>query len=118
MANGYPIEKQLPDGITLEVLDRYAAQKERERRKQYRDRHPEKMMQQRITSSKNLLARNGYVVVKVGSADPLPDFDMESMPEPVKAAMKKYPVWGANLITVLCYYQALQAAQKAVILDA
>lgn len=103
----------LPDGITLEALDQYAAAKERERRRKYRLEHPEKMRNQRMAACKNFLTRNGYLVIKTG-AEPLPDFNLEDVPEAVKAAMQRDPVWGNDFLAVICLYKAMQEAQRAV----
>lgn len=103
----------LPDGITLEALDQYAAAKERERRRKYRQEHPEKMLNQRTVACKNFLTRNGYIVIKAGP-EPLPDFDLEDVPEAVRAAMQRDPVWSGDFMTVICLYKAMQQAQKAV----
>lgn len=58
------MEKQnwnLPDGVTLEMLDEYArAQLNASRRASYA-RHPERVMKQRLTSAANLLCRYGLI---------------------------------------------------------
>lgn len=106
--------EHLPDGITLEALDQYAAAKERERRRKYRIEHPEKMKSQRTVACKNFLTRNGYLVIKTGEMEPLPDFELDAAPEAVRAAMQRDPAWAADFLTVLCMYKAMQEAQKAV----
>ena len=106
--------EHLPEGITLEALDQYAAAKERERRRKYRIEHPEKMKNQRTVAYKNFLTRNGYLVIKTGAMEPLPDFTLETVPAAVRAAMQQDPVWGNEFIAVLCLYKAMQEAQKAV----
>lgn len=53
----------LPEGVTMEQLDAYAMQKERERRQKWRLNHPDKLMQQRINASRNLLRRSGFDVI-------------------------------------------------------
>ena len=65
------MEMHLPDGVSLEELERYAAEKERKRRRDYNAAHPETVMRQRITAAENLLRRNGFLVLK-GELPPFP----------------------------------------------
>ena len=56
-------EFTLPDGITMEQLDAYAVAKEKERRRKWAQDHPDKVLEQRITTSKNLLKKSGFSVI-------------------------------------------------------
>lgn len=61
----------LPEGLTLEQLDLYAAQRERERRRENYHRHPERVERNRITTYTNFLQKHGKVVIP-RPADPWP----------------------------------------------
>lgn len=56
-------EWQLPAGFTQEQIDRYAAEQERKRRRQYNQSHPEIVRNQRIRAYANFLRRQGYFVM-------------------------------------------------------
>ena len=58
----------LPEGITLEQLDEYAVQRERERRRDSYHRHPERVERNRISTYTNFLQRHGKVVIPVPAA--------------------------------------------------
>lgn len=47
--------------ISMEELDRYADQKRRALRNEYNKRNPDHVMQNRVTSSANLLLRFGLI---------------------------------------------------------
>lgn len=59
--------ENLPDGITVEMLDEYARAKANERRREYYRNNPEKGKQHRIRSAINLLSKNGYEIRKLVS---------------------------------------------------
>lgn len=51
----------LPEGVTLEMLDEYARERENAARRACYARHPERVMRQRLTSAANLLTRHGLI---------------------------------------------------------
>lgn len=51
----------LPEGITEELLDKYARDYQNAARRKSYARHPERVMRQRLTSAANLLARHGLI---------------------------------------------------------
>jgi len=51
----------LPEGVTLEMLDEYARERENAARRESYARHPDRVMRQRLTSAANLLARYGLL---------------------------------------------------------
>lgn len=51
----------LPEGVTLEMLDEYARDHENAARRASYARHPERVMRQRLTSAANLLTRHGLI---------------------------------------------------------
>ena len=61
----------LPDGVTLEMLDAYAREKENARRRADYAAHPERVLRNRVQSSINFLRRSGYIVI-AGPLPPLP----------------------------------------------
>lgn len=65
-------EWQLPEGFTQEQIDRYAAEQERKRRREYNQRHPEIVRNQRIRTYSNFLRKQGVFVMDAGSFPPQP----------------------------------------------
>lgn len=61
----------LPNGVTLEMLDAYARKKENARRRADYAAHPERVHRNRVQSSINFLKRSGYTVIN-GDIPPLP----------------------------------------------
>ena len=51
----------LPEGVTLDMLDEYARERENAARRASYARHPERVMRQRLTSAANLLTRHGLI---------------------------------------------------------
>lgn len=51
----------LPEGVTLAMLDEYARERENAARRASYARHPERVMRQRQTSAVNLLYRCGLI---------------------------------------------------------
>lgn len=54
---------RLPDGVTMEMLDEYARQKENARRRADYARHPERIERQRTNTYRNFLNRKGFLVI-------------------------------------------------------
>ena len=50
--------------FSLEQIEEYARQRERQQRNRWNREHPEKVMQQRIRTAANLLRRHDYTVIK------------------------------------------------------
>ena len=77
----------LPDGITMEQLERYAVEKQRRQRNEYNRAHPEKVMAQRITAAKNLIQKNGGAVV-MGPCPDADDWDNPVVQQMLLAALR------------------------------
>lgn len=60
----------LPEGVTLEMLDEYARQKENARRRADYAKHPERIARQRTNTYRNFLNRQGYLVVPMPPTGP------------------------------------------------
>lgn len=54
----------LPEGLTIEMLDDYARKRENARRRADYRKHPERAKRNRISAARNLLQRNGYFVAE------------------------------------------------------
>lgn len=62
----------LPPGVTLEMLDEYARNKENARRRADYAKHPERVERHRLTTYTNFLRRHGMTVLP---APPPPPWD-------------------------------------------
>ena len=80
--------KNLPDGVTLELLDEYARQKENERRRAYYANHPERVEQHRITAYTNFLNRHDKLVIPMPPAPPWTDLQEKCFMQMIQAAMR------------------------------
>ena len=58
----------LPEGVTLAMLDEYARERENAARRASYARHPERVLRQRLTSAANLLTRHGLIDVQTRAA--------------------------------------------------
>ena len=56
------LTKGTPAGWTPEEIDALIEERARQKRNEYNARHPEKVLQHRITASINLLTKHGYSV--------------------------------------------------------
>lgn len=57
----WSLPDNLPDGITVEMLDEYATDKINAARRASYARHPERVLRQRLTSATNLLYKHGLI---------------------------------------------------------
>ena len=51
----------LPEGVTPELMDEYARERENAARRASYALHPERVLRQRLTSAANLLTRHGLI---------------------------------------------------------
>ena len=58
----------LPEGVTLELLDEYARERENAARRASYARNPERVMRQRLNAAVSLLERNGCIDVMNATA--------------------------------------------------
>lgn len=70
MAKSYPWMGELPEGLTLEMLDEYARHKENARRRADYAKHPERVERNRLTTYTNFLNRHGKLVIDCPPALP------------------------------------------------
>ncbi len=80
--------ENLPDGITLQLLDEYARTKENERRRAYYRKNPERMEAQRMTTYTNFLTRRGKLVMSMPPAPPWNELQEKAILSSIKAAME------------------------------
>lgn len=66
----------LPEGVTLELLDQYARQRENARRRADYAKHPERVEKHRTQTYTNFLNRHGMLVIPFPRA-PRPWSDMQ-----------------------------------------
>ena len=53
--------RNLPEGVTDEMLEEYARERENAARRASYALHPERVLRQRLTSAANLLTRHGLI---------------------------------------------------------
>lgn len=68
-------ENSLPEGVTVEMLDAYARERQNRARRESYARHPERVERQRLTSYTNFLTKHGRIVLD--SVPPLPWSDAD-----------------------------------------
>lgn len=79
---------EIPNGWTLEQLDRYARERLNAQRRECYARHPERVMAQRLRSAKSLLERNGKLVIPQPPPEPWSDLQSSMILQAVRAAME------------------------------
>lgn len=77
----------LPEGVTLEMLDEYARQKENARRRADYARHPERIDRQRTNTYRNFFNRKGYIVVPMPPAAPWDEMTQGRILSDLRTAM-------------------------------
>ena len=65
----------LPEGVTVEMLDEYARNRENAKRRADYAKHPERVERHRLTTYTNFLNRHGMLVVP--TPPPLPWTDLQ-----------------------------------------
>lgn len=80
-------ELNLPDGLTLDMLDDYARAKQNAQRRANYAAHPETYHAQRIRSNVNFLRKNGFLVVPMDELPPKP-WTAETLLSVFKSAME------------------------------
>lgn len=79
----------LPDGITLEMLDEYARQRENARRRADYARHPERVERHRQATYTNFMNRHSLLVVPMPPPWPWSDLQQKCIMQMIKKAMQE-----------------------------
>ena len=87
MAKVYPWDN-LPEGLTLEMLDEYARVKENARRRADYAKHPDRVLRNRLTTATNLLNRHGRIVMSCPPPLPWTEAQQSAILTELAAAME------------------------------
>lgn len=77
----------LPNGVTVEMLDEYARQRENARRRADYAKHPERVERQRMSTYRNFFNRRGYLVVPMPPAGPWDELTKGCLMHALESAM-------------------------------
>lgn len=79
----------LPEGVTLEMLDEYARQRTNARRRAEYARDPDRVTKYRLATYTNFMQRNGMLVIPMPPALPWSDLQQKCVMQMVKKAMEQ-----------------------------
>lgn len=79
----------LPEGITLEMLDEYARKRENARRRADYAKHPERVERHRLTTYTNFLNRHGQLVIPKPPAPPWSDLQARCLLQMLRCAWEQ-----------------------------
>lgn len=68
-----------------------------------------------VAPCRHYLLQHGFISVRCPGQDQLPAFDINALPEIVRAAMSTGAAWASDLLRVLLVYDAVRAAQKEIL---